>query len=158
MRMSTCHPDRPHLAKGLCNPCYRKANYQKYGGSEPQKAYYQRNKERVLERQAKYREKNRDIINEKQRKNILIREYGLSEDDYLAMVEKQKGLCAICDEAPPKRKFRQRLFVVDHDHTTGKVRALLCDPCNLGIGNFKENIPRLQKAISYLENYKKENK
>jgi hypothetical protein len=40
---------------------------------------------------------------------------------------------------------------VDHDHITGKVRGLLCNDCNLGIGHFKDNIEKLKLAIKYLE-------
>jgi hypothetical protein len=45
----------------------------------------------------------------------------------------------------------QRLSI-DHDHNTGKVRGLLCSPCNIGLGGFKDNPHSLTKAIEYLKN------
>lgn len=63
----------------------------------------------------------------------------------------QDSCCAICNihesEAPKKRLH------VDHDHTTGKVRALLCGNCNVGLGHFKENINFLEAAIRYLRHH-----
>jgi hypothetical protein len=48
---------------------------------------------------------------------------------------------------------RKRLLVIDHDHTTKLVRALLCEPCNKGIGFLKDDIKLLRKGITYLEQY-----
>lgn len=153
-RMANCHPDRPHLAKGLCRACYKKANYHKYGGSKPQKEYYKRNRERVLERQRKYREENRDWINEKMRAGILRWQYGLSEDAYNAKIAEQRSLCPICQKIPQQRRNRKRLFVVDHNHATNKVRSLLCDPCNLAIGHLNEDLERIDRLKEYLISWK----
>ena len=71
--------------------------------------------------------------------------YGITMEDYQAMVAHQDGLCAICHQKPP---FRQ-LFV-DHDHRTNKVRGLLCSPCNTGIGYFKDDCERMKQAIAYV--------
>lgn len=75
--------------------------------------------------------------------------YGLSEADYLAMVEKQNGRCAICGELPEDRKARSSL-VVDHCHSTGVVRGLLCDLCNTAIGKFNDDYRLVEKAAKYL--------
>lgn len=69
--------------------------------------------------------------------------YGLSPQQYSQMVKNQCEKCAICDE--PCTSFN-----VDHCHTTGSVRALLCQACNLGLGNFKDKIQNLESAIRYL--------
>lgn len=61
-----------------------------------------------------------------------------------AMRIKQDGRCALCGEA------RERLYV-DHNHATNAVRALLCAPCNNGLGCFRDNIHVLRKAIAYLQ-------
>lgn len=71
--------------------------------------------------------------------------YRLRPEDIIRMYEEQNGLCAICG----KEKAR----VVDHDHNTGEVRALLCVNCNLFIGNAQEDIEILKNAISYLQKY-----
>lgn len=59
----------------------------------------------------------------------------------------QGGVCAICGRAPKAGKHLH----VDHDHETGEVRGLLCFSCNVGIGNFGNDVERLQRAIDYLE-------
>ena len=68
--------------------------------------------------------------------------YGLSQDDYVAMLEKQEYRCAICN--------RMERLVVDHDHETGAVRGLLCNICNLGLG-LVETRGFMEEVTSYLE-------
>jgi hypothetical protein len=58
-------------------------------------------------------------------------------------VKGQKGRCLVCRHKPKK-------LVVDHDHTTGHIRGLLCDPCNQGIGFLREDPKLLERAIAYL--------
>jgi|JI10StandDraft_1071094.scaffolds.fasta_scaffold11408_5 hypothetical protein len=78
--------------------------------------------------------------------------HGISPAEYNGMLEAQGGGCAICGspDARTKRKGHRPL-VVDHDHKTGAVRGLLCDPCNNGLGRFDDDIERLKKAAHYLE-------
>jgi hypothetical protein len=59
------------------------------------------------------------------------------------MIETQGGLCAIC-EGPLERPH------VDHDHTTGKVRGILCFNCNAGLGKFQDNVAVMAAAVEYL--------
>lgn len=74
--------------------------------------------------------------------------YGLSPGAYLSMLAHQQGRCAICNclMAEPH---------VDHDHTTGVTRGLLCTQCNSGLGFFKDNVRSLANAIVYLEEHGK---
>ena len=78
----------------------------------------------------------------------LKKKYGISFADHVAMFASQKGKCAICGieevDAPRKTLF------VDHCHTTGDIRGLLCHHCNSGLGHFMDNIDFLSAAISYL--------
>lgn len=76
------------------------------------------------------------------RESNLKTNYGISLFDYNRMFEKQKGLCAICGQ----KKFLD----VDHDHSTGKFRGLLCGNCNRGLGVFQESLPILLSACDYL--------
>ncbi len=66
-----------------------------------------------------------------------------------SMWEAQNGLCAIGGEILERGKFTH----VDHCHKTGRVRALLCHHCNMGIGHFKDNTEKLSAAIKYLEQH-----
>lgn len=68
--------------------------------------------------------------------------YGLSDADFAQMLKDQGGLCKLCSEKPAA--------CVDHDHSTGRVRGLLCQGCNTGLGRFKDDPARLARAIEYL--------
>lgn len=72
--------------------------------------------------------------------------YGITVETYEKMLVDQGGVCAICKKACNTGK---RLSV-DHDHDTGKVRGILCQRCNRGIGHFK-SIEDLESAVSYLK-------
>lgn len=86
------------------------------------------------------------------RRAALKRCYGLTAEQYKAMLLTQKGLCAICGE-PEIAILKGKLLclAVDHNHKTNQVRALLCKRCNTGLGYFRENPLRLRKAAAYLE-------
>lgn len=74
--------------------------------------------------------------------------YGLTEDQYRAMLERQGNACAICGSTQWGGKHDRPH--VDHDHATGRVRGLLCGSCNYGLGCFRDDPKRLTAAISYL--------
>jgi len=74
--------------------------------------------------------------------------YGLDFDEYNKLLEKQNGACAICGSLPPNT-HKKRLSI-DHCHTTGRVRGLLCDSCNTALGLLKDSPDLMLKAISYL--------
>ena len=99
-------------------------------------------------RQARYRERNPDA----HRKWRLPARYGISLEQYEEMHAVQNGVCAICSrpETLVVRGSHPRL-VVDHDHETGKVRGLLCDYCNTGLGKFKDDPQALRAAADYIE-------
>lgn len=82
------------------------------------------------------------------RKSNLKNRYGLTPGAYDELLAAQGGACAICrgDVAGKSKKY----FSVDHDHTSGRVRGLLCEGCNFGLGKFKDSPELLQAAISYL--------
>ncbi len=84
------------------------------------------------------------------RSNELHCTYGITLQDYEMISKSQNHLCAIC--GIPQSEQRRRMSI-DHDHKTGKIRALLCSNCNVGIGNFKESPEILNKAIHYLNEH-----
>lgn len=80
------------------------------------------------------------------------RRFGLDLADYNAMVDSQAGLCAICEEAEKARNKDRTLrrIQIDHDHSTGVVRACLCSRCNGGLAGFDDSTARMGRAIRYL--------
>lgn len=89
----------------------------------------------------------------RQREVQLKREYGLTMQEYNALLEKQSGLCALCKSAETtvRKTGSKAALSVDHDHNTGKVRGLLCTPCNRGIGFLRDSIDLLEAAVVYLK-------
>lgn len=79
-----------------------------------------------------------------------LKKYGLTPEQYEAMVAAQNNQCAICGGGPRPKGFR---LGVDHCHKTGKVRGLLCLPCNHAMGIFKDDLTRLRAAVAYLESF-----
>lgn len=78
----------------------------------------------------------------------LRRNYGLTTEEYKAMLHKQQGCCAICHKPDPERRLS-----VDHDHTTGKVRGLLCCACNRAIGSLNDDPALCLAASEYLKEH-----
>lgn len=163
---------------------YQKAYYEKNKGRllEAQRKrspeYYQRTKEaakvraqkwkeanpeRIKELQRLHSEKNRDVVrlrsknwylNNKERasanaREVKLRSYGMTNDAYQSMLEGQGHRCAICGAREAMEGKNLRMYV-DHCHKTGKVRGLLCQQCNVGIGTFKDDPKLLMKAADYL--------
>ena len=84
--------------------------------------------------------------NEKQwrdRGGHLMGRYGLTPEMYREMFERQEGLCALCELRP--------IAHIDHDHETGRVRGLLCQECNTGLGKLGDSADALRRALAYVE-------
>ena len=80
--------------------------------------------------------------------------FGVTQEDFEGMLEGQDGKCALClisMDDYSKISQNNRVFSVDHCHSTGKIRGLLCDKCNRGLGFFKDDIEALKRAIEYLK-------
>ena len=74
--------------------------------------------------------------------------HGTTLEERIRLFALQAGKCGICEKdlvGPVDKQTN-----VDHDHATGKVRGLLCMNCNTGIGNLRDSVELLQRAISYL--------
>ena len=122
---NTCHVDKPLTdfykstrdgVQGHCKTCHRAR----------QKAYQPGAPREQAARQRKSR-------------------YGLSAEEYIAMVLAQDGACAICHEVKP--------LCVDHNHETGNVRKLLCHHCNRALGLLQDNPYLLARAADYLKEH-----
>lgn len=79
----------------------------------------------------------------------LIKKYQITLDDYNKLLQNQQFKCAICETTNPAGPTNK--FVVDHCHTTGIVRGLLCNHCNTGIGKLKDSYELLSKAANYVK-------
>lgn len=120
-------------SSGGCRPCLREAG----------RRYREKNPKWF----GQYKAKNGKRIRENNARSRLRRLYGLELEDVERLIREQQSRCAICKE---ERDFGRGSLVIDHCHTTGKVRGLLCMQCNTGIGNFNDSPERLFGAISYL--------
>lgn len=98
-------------------------------------------------RNRKWRRDHPELTATYYRKSKLRRKYGQTPESYEALLRSQQGVCAICLAVCPTG----RRLAVDHCHTTGAVRGLLCTNCNTSIGKFKDSPALLQAAILYLE-------
>lgn len=88
---------------------------------------------------------------EQYREGHLRRRYGLTVEIYKQMLEQQHYVCAICN-----REDSLGNLSVDHDHETGKVRALLCRECNSGLGKFDDDAELLERAARYVRLFQTE--
>jgi hypothetical protein len=142
-RQAECHPNKKNFGGGRCANCYYRHRY------KTDKNY----------RNAKLAMNRRQSLNtttEQRRRWKLKSKYGITTEQYDAMLKKQKGVCAGCG-APPGG-WREVLSV-DHDHSCcagqrscGKcIRALLHSECNAIIGAVKERPEVLRKLAAYLE-------
>lgn len=87
------------------------------------------------------------------RRGRLQSRFGMTEDDYEALLRAQAGTCAVCrrpETAPDRRADRTKALAVDHDHATGEVRGLLCGRCNNAIGLMRDDPALLSRAAEYL--------
>ena len=129
-----------YLHSKTCSKCKtEKSLFDFYKTSNACKSCY-------TERQKLWNTNNKEKRPINNRRHSLKKHYGLTESEHQLMVTKQNGTCAICNQ--------EGLLCVDHNHTTGKVRGLLCKSCNLGIGSFADDVERLQAAINYLNSQK----
>jgi hypothetical protein len=108
-----------------------------------------------MERQKAWRrsrpdyEKNRyQAVKVETRERHMVRKYGVTLADYEAMLAVQGGRCAICHVTEGSQRYG--VFHVDHCHSTGRVRGLLCRGCNHMLGVVGDSVEALERAISYL--------
>lgn len=87
----------------------------------------------------------RDILVRQRRNANYRRRFGMTVENYEIMLSKQGNKCAICSKSA-----NIKTLTVDHDHYTGKVRGLLCDKGNWGLGMYKDDVTLLTNAIKYL--------
>jgi predicted HNH restriction endonuclease len=119
--------NRPIGRKSHCKDCVK----------EQRKIYYSTPKGRKYAQEKSWRENG----------------FNFTVEEYEEKLIEQGGTCAICNRDKNKNGTR---LCVDHDHTTGQVRGLLCHDCNTSLGKFNDDTEMLQKAIDYIKMYKNE--
>lgn len=146
---------------GFCKKCHRlSANSKRNSNREWFNAKMAedrlKNPEKWKERYKKVYQYNLKKMGPALRNTVEIaRRNGLSQDDYEKLFEEQSHKCKICN-MPETRKHRSggiMRLVVDHCHTTNKVRGLLCAKCNLMIGYAEDSVDKLEMAIIYLSEH-----
>lgn len=165
---------------GRCRDCVRAKNRASYlANKEKRNAksrdYYEANRERLrdqnrqrqianrdqyrakaLEANRRWREEHRDEVRTREAYRAWVtrlKKHGLTPDDYDRILAEQGGVCALCGTDDPGRAGGSdcRTFAMDHCHTTGAFRALLCHHCNKGLGYFRDHPEVLVKAAKYVQ-------
>lgn len=129
---------RPTCFKGI-HPEYREANREKINAKA--REYNKTNRER----RAEYERANRAKRTARHRE----KKYGITQNALNALIDAQGGACAICEL--PLAALAQRDINVDHCHSTGTIRGVLCRHCNHGLGHFRDSPAALRRAADYLE-------
>lgn len=127
-----------YVYRPQCRTCYTSYQKLQYDLNQEQRrakgrAYYARDKATVIDRQRWYKRAS---------------QYGVTKEQFYGMWDAQQGLCKLCE------KELTISCCVDHDHTNGNVRGLLCNSCNRGIGLLQEDPRLLEKAMNYIKKYR----
>lgn len=121
-------PTKPFGVRSACKECTRRANLAAYRADKSS--------------------------HRKAQKAYALRRYGITEAEYIGMFERQGHACAICGAGIAPRGTspdKSQTAHLDHCHTTGRVRGLLCAACNIGLGKFRDDATLMARAITYLE-------
>ena len=125
--------------------------------------WYRNNRERVKKKNAERYRANKDAMNARARQyyqdnkqrsaaRSRLARYGITDEQYARLYEAQGGRCAICETTADAEKLRTRKsLAVDHCHTTGAIRGLLCGACNKALGLVDDSATIMRSAIAYVE-------
>ena len=123
------------------------ASFCKQCAQEAAKAHYHSDEhiDTIRAKSRIYKQENPEKVRNIRYKSL----YGITLEQVDKMKKDQKGLCATCGRKP------DTTLCVDHDHTTGKVRGLLCNQCNRALGLLRDDIDILRQSVKYLRKHKK---
>lgn len=140
-----------------CMPCYliykdSTKDKRKERKLATQRAWYTRNKEKVCRKSA---EKSKSLSPRQRMSSTIKYKYGISLDEYDSLMKGADYKCQICGEGniDINTPYYKKL-VIDHCHTTDRVRGVLCPGCNKGLGHFKDDENLISNALKYLQNGK----
>lgn len=148
MTTKLCPECKEILPTTSFNKANRRDGYQTYCRAchnKMQREKYAKDPEAKVKRQLRAnRRKEKDPLIS--RKAELKRLYGITWEDYISMLKSQGEVCAICKEECKTKK----MLSVDHRHSDGKVRGLLCNRCNRALGMFQDSPELLKRAAQYV--------
>lgn len=139
-RKAKCHPERKHHARGKCNTCYQREYKRKYVKKNPD----YRKKQTLKQRQ--YVRDNKERLLKVGKWHSRYSRYGITKEKYVEIYNIQGKCCAICGKKAKKRYS----LAIDHCHVHGHVRGLLCRRCNTGLGQLRDDVRVMKRAIRYL--------
>jgi hypothetical protein len=137
----------------ICGKCKNLLKIEEFPRAKPNSKTYKKYKDGIKPWCKNcYREYNNSYMSHVRKTNPgynhYFKKYGITFEEYVDMAEQRNQKCDICGNVSD---HRYKKLVVDHCHSTGKIRGLLCFSCNSILGNAKDNISNLQNAIKYLE-------
>ena len=146
--------DAKKAADGDKIAAYNKEYYEKHKDEYLQRSKEQRRdkKEEIKIYLHEYYITNPEKIMSNSRKHHLRKAYNMTEGDYEALLEKQKHRCASCSVTQIEINAK---LVIDHCHSSGRIRGLLCRECNLGIGGLGDNLKGVLQGALYLAQFNK---
>ena len=135
---------------------YRKEKPEKFKRTRKQQDKVNSDRRKRYADDASFREEKKRQVKEYYQRNPDVRlrqrlkKYGIGVEEYNGMLSAQNGGCAICGSTDSGDAKKERLHV-DHCHSTGIVRGLLCTSCNQGLGKFRDSLELLTKASEYIK-------
>ncbi len=137
-----CGGDKAGNKHQWCRPCYNAYYREKRKDPETKARLYQKTQD--------WKKRNPEKWQRIRRNSVLKREFGITIEQYEAMLEAQGNVCAICSDPIGDRGG------VDHNHSTGKVRDVLCQFCNIAIGNLRDDPQRAEAVAAYLRRHEED--
>jgi len=128
-----------------CKECYN-AQQREYANNNKD-LIKSRNAAKAEQRKAYYQS---DRGKESSRRSHLKRKYDITLEEYNELLEQQNNKCKICNTEETSE--RNEFLSVDHEHSSGRIRGLLCNTCNRALGLFQDSSEVLQNALIYLQN------
>lgn len=136
--------DRVHFLNGKdrvqkkCKRCRNKIQREfRKNNIEKQRATDRKRYQSQKHRRVKYAKEYRIKYPERTRATNWMAKYKITPEQFWSKLDEQNGKCAICEREMDK--YSKKIFCVDHNHETGQVRGLLCDPCNYGLGFYEKH-------------------
>ncbi len=111
-----------------------------------QREYQERHKERLAQRKKENYAARKEFYVAYERNRQYQKAYGIDVAEYDRMLASQNGVCKLCGGDDPKTHGK-KYFAVDHCHTSGKVRGLLCSPCNIALGFYEQRIGKIEQYL-----------